>query len=364
MNNTFGYNLQITLFGESHGPYIGAVLDGIVAGTEIDEAFIGKMLTRRRPSGKISTARVEEDDFRIISGVFEGKATGTPICLLIPNKAQNSSDYETDRFLARPGHGDYTSFVKYNGFADYRGGGNCSGRLTAAIVAAGAVALKALNDKGIMIASHIASLGGIEDKSFELNPSKQMETLEGKAFPVLDENIGGIMQEAITKAAKAKDSVGGVLETAIVGLPAGVGNPWFDSVESQLSHAMFSIPGIKGIQFGAGFDKVDGLGSQFNDSFVMDEDRVETKTNNNGGVNGGISNGMPIIYRCAVKPTPSIGKKQDTVDFDKMSNESIEITGRHDPAIIHRAAVVVDCMSALVIYDMLLSEFGKDFFIE
>jgi chorismate synthase len=363
MKNTFGTSVAVTIFGESHGAAVGAVVDGLAPGIKIDEDFIRTRLELRKPYGSISTPRREKDDFQIVSGVFEGKTTGTPVCILIPNTSQNSKDYEADRPLARPGHADYTAYVKYHGHEEYRGGGHFSGRVTAALVAAGAICLSALSAKGIEIGTHISRLGGISDSEFSTDEAElvsEIKALNGKRFAVLDEQKAETMQEVIKEAAADGDSIGGVLETAVTGLPAGVGEPWFDTLEGVLSHALFSIPGIKGVQFGGGFDLVDARGSEYNDAFRMESGRVVSKTNNNGGINGGISNGMPILFRCAVKPTPSIHIAQETVDFVKKEDAKIETGGRHDPAIIHRARAVVDSVAALALIDQLALRYGTD----
>lgn len=363
MKNTFGQSVSVTLFGESHGAEIGAVIDGLAPGLPVDEAFIAHQLDLRRPVGKISTARQEPDPFRIVSGVFQGKTTGTPLCILIPNTQQHSKDYSATRFLARPGHADYTAWRKYHGYEDYRGGGHFSGRITAPLVAAGAIAIQALAKKGIHIGTHIARCAGIADRPFG-NLKEDIQALADRPFAALDEAQGVQMQQAITEAAEARDSVGGILETAVIGMPAGVGEPWFDTVESILSHMLFSIPAVKGVQFGGGFDLVDARGSSYNDNFRMENGTVVTETNNNGGINGGITNGMPINFRCAIKPTPSIYQAQDTVDFGKEENAVLELVGRHDPAVIHRARVVVDSVTALVLCDLLAGRYGTDWFME
>lgn len=362
MKNTFGQSLSVTIFGESHGPFIGAVLDGLAPGIKVSDEFINKQLKLRRPSGKISTARVEADKYVIASGVYKGYTTGTPLSILIPNESQHSSDYDDgDSRIVRPGHADYTAFCKYHGFEDYHGGGHFSGRITAALVAAGAIALTALREKGITIGTHISSLGGVKDRAFE-DIAEDIKKLNDLEFAVLDAEAEAPMREVAQKAAEEGDSVGGVLETVVLGMPAGVGEPWFDTVEGILSHALFSIPAIKGVQFGAGFDMADCFGSEYNDPFVLRDGKVVTTTNNNGGINGGITNGMPISFRCAVKPTPSIYKEQDSVDIVKNEETKLQIKGRHDPAIIHRARVVVDSVTALVVYDLLAAHFGTDFF--
>lgn len=367
MKNTLGENFCVTIFGESHGPYIGVVLDGIAPGIDVNKDFINHQLDLRRPSGKISTKRVETDEFILASGVFNDKTTGTPLTILIPNSVQHSKDYEKTATLARPGHADYTANVKYHGFQDFRGGGHFSGRITAALVAAGGIIIPELEKKGIKIGTHIKSLGGIKDRNFE-DYQKDIGFLGGTNFPVLDADKSEQMKTLAEKIAAEGDSVGGVLESVILGMPAGVGEPWFGTLESELSYALFSIPAIKGVQFGDGFDMVDSFGSEFNDSLQIVQDngksKVITKTNHNGGINGGISNGMPILFRCAVKPTPSIYKTQDTIDMSKNENAKLNIQGRHDPAIIHRARIVVDSVASFVIYDALAGRFGTDFFGE
>ncbi len=359
MKNTFGNNISITLFGESHGTAIGAVVDGLPAGIKVKEEFISHQLDLRRPVGKISTPRQEADKFSIVSGVFNGKTTGTPICIVIPNENTHSKDYSKTYGKARPGHADYTAFCKYNGCEDYRGGGHFSGRITVGLVAAGAIAIDLLTQKGIKIGTHISKCAGVEDASFS-DLERDINTLSDKMFAVLCEEKGEQMIKEIEKAAEDGDSVGGILETAVIGLPVGVGEPWFDSVESVLSHALFSIPAIKGVEFGAGFSCADMHGSEMNDSFVLEDGKVTTKTNNNGGINGGITNGMPVVFRCAVKPTPSISKDQETVDFINNENTVLSVKGRHDPCIVHRARVVVDSVTALVLCDLLSQKFGTD----
>ena len=358
MKNSFGTSVSVTLFGESHGPEIGAVIDGLAPGLPVDESFIASQLSLRRPAGKISTARQEADAFRIVSGVFEGRTTGTPLALLIPNADTRSGDYE--RGPVRPGHADYTAYIKYHGFEDYRGGGHFSGRITAALVAAGAIVIPALKAKGVLIGTHIARCAGIDDAPFGDNPSTDLEKLNALPFAVLDEDCGIRMRAAIEEAAARGDSVGGVLETAVTGLPAGVGEPWFDTIESVLSHALFSVPAVKGVAFGDGFALADMTGSEANDPFRMQNGRPVTETNRNGGINGGITNGMPLVFRCAVKPTPSISLEQRTVNPLTGEETSLQISGRHDPAIVHRARVVVDSVTALALCDLLAQRYGTD----
>ena len=359
MKNTFGNNVSFTLFGESHGKAIGIVIDGLAPGIEIDEEYIASKLELRRPYGSISTPRVETDEFSIVSGVFEGKTTGTPLCIVIPNNDTRSKDYAATKDLARPSHADYTAFVKYGGFADYRGGGHFSGRITAALVAGGAIAQRALEKKGIKIGTHIKKCASVSDRNFaDLNAD--INALEGLKFACLDEGAAEQMKEKIETAARENDSVGGMLETAVLGMPAGAGEPFFDTVESLLSHAIFGIPAVKGIEFGDGFALCDMRGSEANDPFCIKDGKVATNKNSSGGINGGITNGMPIIFRCAVKPTPTISKSQQTVDFKSLQEKILVSTGRHDPCIVHRARAVVDAVTALTLCDILATHFGTD----
>ncbi len=359
MKNTFGNSVAITLFGESHGEYIGAVLDGLAPGIEIDREYIEHMLTLRRPDGKISTPRKEKDEFIVVSGVINGKTTGTPVTILIPNENVKSSDYAELKTVARPSHADYTAQCKYHGFQDSRGGGHFSGRITAALVAAGAICKSALEQEGIFIGTHVKSCGGVSDRDFNEFKS-DIHALSEKTFAVLDEAAEEPMKNKILEAAEDGDSVGGILETAIVGIPEGVGEPWFDSAESLISHMMFSIPAVKGIEFGAGFGFADMKGSTANDPFKIEKGKIVTERNNNGGINGGITNGMPIVFRTVIKPTPTIFKPQNTVDFKSMTETVVEPKGRHDPAVVHRARAVQDAATAIVLCDLLAMRFGTD----
>ena len=359
MKNTIGNSVAVTLFGESHGEMIGAVIDGLAPGIAVDEAYIAHMLDLRRPSGRISTPRQEKDAFQIVSGVCSGKTTGTPITILIPNENVKSGDYAQMRTTARPSHADYTAQCKYHGYQDSRGGGHFSGRITAALVAAGAICKCALEQKGILIGTHVRRCAGIPDRAFD-DLASDIQNLNEKTFAVLDASCEEKMKAAILAAAEDGDSVGGVLETAIIGMPEGVGEPWFDSIESQLAHMMFSIPAVKGVEFGAGFAMADLRGSVANDPMRMESGKAITTSNNNGGVNGGITNGMPILFRTAIKPTPTIFKPQDTIDFKNMTEVVLMPKGRHDPAIVHRARVVQDAATAIVMCDALAMRYGTD----
>ena len=351
--NTWGNKLKISIFGESHGNAIGITLDGIPSGISLDIDFIQSEMQRRAPgSDNLSTPRKEADQVEILSGVFDGKTTGTPICGIIRNTNTRSNDYNKN--LLRPGHADFTGFQKYGESHDFRGGGHFSGRITAPLVFAGAIAKQILAQDGIIVGSHIKKIHNVAEDSFMDCPELSCQLLKSireKDFPVISDLTGEEMKKAILDAANAKDSVGGIIECAVLGIKPGFGSPFFASVESIISSMMFSIPAVKGIEFGKGFDFADLLGSQANDPFVTDGKEIFTKTNNNGGINGGITNGMPIVFSVAVKPTPSIAKQQDTVDIEKMENTTIEIKGRHDPCIVQRAAVVVECVAALSILD-------------
>ena len=360
MKNTIGTSVALTLFGESHGEYIGAVLDGLAPGIDVDEEYVSHCLSQRRPSGDISTARSEPDEYEIVSGVCGGKTTGAPICILIPNKNARPSDYEKTGFIPRPSHADFSAREKYHGFEDIRGGGHFSGRLTAPVVAAGAVVRSALKRNGIIIGTHIKRLAGVDDRAFA-DISGDISYLESASFPALDPDAGEKMINKIKAARDDGDSVGGVLECAVLGVPAGVGEPWFYGVESALSRALFAIPAVKGVEFGAGFKMSDMRGSEANDAYRFDGEKVFTKSNNNGGVLGGITTGMPILFSVAIKPTPSIFKEQESVDLSTMENVSLSLSGRHDPAIVHRARAVVDAVASVVVADLLALRYGTDF---
>jgi chorismate synthase len=363
MKNTFGRHISVTLFGESHGAAIGAVIDGMPSGVRIDYELIADMMDQRRAAGSISTARREDDLPEFLSGIKNGYSEGTPIAFLIRNDNVQAKDYEQLKDTARPGHADYTGHIKYRGYEDASGGGHFSGRLTAPLVTAGAICMHMLNEKGIDIGTHIAKLKDIEDIPFdETNLKRDIKLLHQRRFGVLDPHRSEAMIASIMDCREQQDSIGGILDTAVIGLEAGIGEPEFDSIESELSHAIFSIPAVKGIEFGEGFHFADLYGSQANDAFAIDDGKIITKTNHNGGINGGISNGMPLRFRTAVKPTPSIAQMQDTVDFAAMKEKKLTIAGRHDPAVIHRARVVVDAMTAIVLTDLLLERHGTLYF--
>ena len=354
MSGTWGRNIKFSTFGESHGKAVGITIDGLKPGIELDIDYIRREMARRAPGkSRLSTSRQEEDSFEILSGFFNGKTTGTPLCVMIRNSDQHSKDYEKTKSLMRPSHADYSGHVKYMGFNDYRGGGHFSGRLTAPLVFAGAVCRQVLEAKGILIGSHIRSIGGIEDMGFSLTDIEPdtLYSLRDKTFPVLDEEAGEAMQHVIIDAKAEQDSVGGVIEAVAINLPAGLGDPFFDSLESTLAHILFSVPGVKGLEFGSGFDIARMKGSKANDEYYVEEGKVKAYSNNNGGIIGGITNGMPLVFRVAMKPTPSIGRAQRTINVEKMENENIEIAGRHDPCIVTRAVPVIEAVTAMAILD-------------
>lgn len=360
MKNSFGESVAVTLWGESHGSAVGIVIDGLAPGVEVSRDEINNYLAKRRPSAKLDTPRCEKDEFQILSGVFEGRTTGTPISIVIPNENTKSSDYNYG--AARPSHADYAAYCKYHGYEDYRGGGHFSGRITAALVAAGGILIPALEKIGISIGTHILRCGGVSDRAFE-NLPEDIRLLKDRMPPVLGEGVGEKINSAVMSARGAGDSVGGITQTAVCGLDAGLGEPWFDSVESTISHILFSLGGIKGVEFGAGFGGADLMGSEYNDTMRFEDGRFTTETNNNGGINGGITNGMPVVFQCAVKPTPSISKEQKTVDFLKNENTDITIHGRHDPAIIRRICPVIDSVTAIAVCDMLAKRYGTDYIV-
>lgn len=355
MSSCFKNNISLSVFGESHQETMGIIIEGIPAGTTLDFDFIDHELMRRKPLDEISTPRKEKDSYEVVSGYFNQKTTGSPLCILVQNKNFDSKDYPP--FLIRPSHVDYVTFKKYNGFFDYRGSGHLSGRLTVLFVIAGAIFKQLLAKQNITIASHILQIQDLKDDSFKQEKlEEQIKELANQSFPVINLETKKQMIQRIKEIAKQKDSIGGIVQTIIHSVPVGVGEPLFDSLESHLSRLIFSIPAIKGISFGLGFDFALYPGSQVNDRFSIKKEMVFTKTNHNGGINGGISNGMPILFDCVVKPTPSIGIPQETIDVQNKKNTTIAIQGKHDPAIISRIAVVIESMSAIAIFDLLLEK--------
>ena len=344
------------IFGESHGPAIGVVVEGVPAGLELDLEQVQKELDRRKPGqDPTATARKESDRVEVLSGVFEGKTTGAPLTMVIRNSDQHSKDYESIRYTPRPSHGDYAGFIKSKGCLDYRGGGHFSGRLTAPLVAAGAVAKQVLAGHGVKVGAHISSIYGICDAALE--DPEDLEAVAAKAFPVLDDGKGEEMRQAILEAKEEGDSVGGAIECAVTGLPAGLGSPDFGcNVEGIFSQYLFAVPAVKGIEFGAGFAAAKLRGSANNDPFRIREGKVVTEGNHHGGILGGLSTGMPLLFRCAFKPTPSISRPQPSVDLSTMEETELVIKGRHDPCVVTRAVPCVEAAAAIALADVLLGK--------
>ena len=359
MSSIWNNNLTISIFGESHGPAIGVILDNLPSGEHIDTAELMKFMARRAPKKDVtSTQRCESDMPQIMSGVNGNKTTGTPLCAFIQNTDTHSVDYSNISTLARPGHADYTGALRYRGFNDVRGGGHFSGRLTAPLVFAGEVCGQILERRGIYTGAHILSIHNIKDTPFnELSTTREdILAVRRKNFPVINEKKGTAMINDIDKARMACDSVGGVVECITTNVPAGIGSPIFDGLENSIAQLIFGIPAVKGLEFGAGFECTKMLGSQNNDEFYVDErGHVLTKTNNHGGILGGISSGMPITVRVAFKPTPSIAKPQGTVDYTNLKNDTIEIVGRHDPCVVPRAVPVVEAAINVAILSHMMS---------
>ena len=358
MSSIIGNKIKISVFGESHGKSIGVVIDGLPSGKKINLDDIILQLLRRSPGlDDISSMRQEKDIPEIQSGLFNNKTTGTPLCAIIKNEDILSQNYEKNKHLMRPGHADYTGHIHYKGFEDYRGGGHFSGRLTCPIVFAGSICRQILEQYEILIASHISSIGNIQDENF--NPTHIANSLINKLsqekFPVINKLIKDEMKEKILEVKNDNNSIGGTIECAITGVPAGIGEPIFDGIESKIASFIFGIPGVKGLEFGSGFQSSLMMGSENNDEFIFENNTIKTSTNNHGGILGGISSGMPILFKIAIKPTPSIPKPQNTINIKNNKQESLLIHGRHDPCIVPRVAPVVESISAIAILDLLLN---------
>ena len=351
MSNTIGKLFTVTVFGESHGRCVGAVVDGCPAGLPLSVEDIQKEMDRRRPGTQVfSTSRAEQDKVEILSGTFNGRTTGAPITMIVWNRDADSSAYERIRDTPRPGHADYTAHVRYGGFNDYRGGGEFSGRITACFVMAGAVSKKLLATRGTLVIAHTVAIGGIEAAPKSIEEIKT-NVLKSPLY-CADEGATEKMLSAIEKARAEGDSLGGIIEGIALNIPAGLGEPVMDTVEGELAKAIFAIPAVKGVEFGAGFRVASKKGSENNDAFTLDAGKIVTLTNNAGGVLGGITNGMPVVLRAAFKPTPSISKEQKTVNIKEMADTTLTVKGRHDACIVPRAVVVVECMMATVLCDL------------
>lgn len=357
MSSTLDRNIKLSLFGESHGEEIGITIDNLAPGIKIDLERINSFLAKRRPDGITGTSRIELDDYRIISGYFNGFTTGAPLTIVVANSDRHSNDYTPN--LLRPGHADYTAHLKYLGFQDYRGGGHFSGRMTTPIVIAGAIFTQILENKGIKIATHIKEIADVVDCDFDYQKlDSQIDDLNKLNFAVLNKDIEDKMKEKIIAAKADMDSVGGILETIVTNVEGGIGEPFFDSIESVISSLMFSIPAVKGVEFGKGFAFAKMRGSDANDTLHIENSKVEFKSNNNGGINGGITNGMPIQFKVAIKPTPSIAKTQASIDYETKTNIELNLKGRHDPCIVQRARIVVDSLTAYAILDFYSKRYG------
>ncbi|MHA1934670.1 MAG: chorismate synthase [Candidatus Thorarchaeota archaeon] len=352
MTFTFGKDFKIQVFGESHGEAIGVVVEGCIPGLEIDKTQIQRNLNRRRPgSSPLVSSRAESDIVEIHSGVFNDRATGAPIMMTIPNTDVDSSSYEEMKHTPRPGHADYTARIKYDGYNDYRGGGIFSGRMTAALVMAGSIAERILLKKSIEVIAHVVQIGSVRAGRSITDAEIKSNVYSNEVRCADIESVGPMLEE-VSKAKHEGDSIGGIIECRILGVPVGIGEPFFDSVESVISHAMFSIPGAKGIEFGSGFHAASMRGSEHNDSPQVDNGKVTWIKNDAGGVLGGITNGAPVVFRVGFKPTSTISKEQRTVNLEKMVETSLKAKGRHDPCIVPRALPVVEGLACIAIADL------------
>ena len=358
MSSEFGSILKIGVFGQSHGKAIGVTVHGLPAGETVDLEELQRFMDRRAPGRNAqSTARKEADRPVFLSGLAENITCGAPLCAMIENGDHHSSDYAELADKPRPAHADYTAWVKWNGTADMRGGGHFSGRLTAPLCIAGGIAKQILARRGIHVGAHLLAVGSAREERFPLRPTRELfDSIAAKEFPVVNDAAGEEMKAVIAEARSRGDSIGGCIECAVTGLPAGLGSPMFDGVENRLAQALFGIPAVKGVDFGAGFDVVERRGSENNDPFVLEDGRIVTASNHAGGILGGITNGMPVTMRVALKATPSISLPQQTVSLSRMEPAELVIRGRHDPCVAHRAVPVVEAVAAIVALDMLLEE--------
>lgn len=360
MSSIYGENLKLSIFGQSHGPAIGMTLDGIPAGLPVDTDLLQTFLNRRAPGqNDWSTPRREEDQPEFLGGILDGFTCGAPIAAVIRNRNTRSGDYSNLKDCPRPGHADYTAQVKYGGFQDSAGGGHFSGRLTAPLCIAGGLCKQWLAELGILVAARIASIGG-ETDSFELDPVNPQIDAIGTDFPVFSHDAAERMQKKIAEARAEGDSVGGIIECCITGLPAGVGEPMFGGVESKIAQIVYGIPAVKSLDFGAGYSAAYLRGSQCNDAYTVENGMIRTLTNHAGGIQGGITNGMPVIFQCAIKPTPSISRPQQSISLSKEEITTLEIKGRHDPCIVPRAVPVVEAAAAIAIFDLILGNTQTD----
>ncbi|MGN1168620.1 MAG: chorismate synthase [Acutalibacteraceae bacterium] len=356
MSCSFGNNIKVTVFGQSHSESIGCVLDGVPAGEKIDFDALYAFMKRRAPGDRFSTPRKEADFPKIVSGIVEGVTCGAPICAVIDNTNTRSHDYDSLKNTPRPGHSDYTAMIKHAGFNDARGGGNFSGRLTAPLCFAGGILMQILERRGIKIGAHISRLHSITDDKIDPvgGDMEKLKALENKDFPVINDDAAEQMMQKILWAKKAGDSVGGIVECVITGVPAGYGDPIYDGIENRIASVVFGVPAVKGIEFGSGFDCALMTGTQHNDPFYLDGETVKTKTNNHGGILGGITSGMPIVFRAAIKPTASVAAEQTSLDIKTSQQVTFRVGGRHDPCIVRRAVPVMQAAAAAAIADFVL----------
>ncbi len=354
MSSMTGEKIKISVFGQSHSKAIGVVIDGLPTGKKLDMNKVLKFMDRRAPGkNKLSTARKESDTPEILSGIVNGVTCGAPLCMVIYNENQHSADYENIIDTPRPSHADYSGYVRYNGFNDVSGGGHFSGRLTAPLCFAGAVCMQILDEMGVEVKAHISKIKNVYDDKLDYAKIGEWNVAD-KAFPVINDQKGAEMIAETEAARENGDSVGGVIECVVTGVKAGFGDPIFDGVENRIAKNIFGIPAVKGIEFGNGFEATDLYGSENNDAFIIENGEIKTATNNSGGINGGITNGMPIVFRTAIKPTPSIFKEQNSISLKNMTEEKLQIKGRHDPCIVQRAVPVVEAVTAITILDIIL----------
>lgn len=359
MSSVYGDAIKVSIFGQSHSEAIGVVIDGLPAGKKIDMQKVRTFMQRRAPGNDaVSTTRKEADEPVILSGLVDDVTCGAPLCAMIQNTNTRSKDYDKLRAIPRPAHSDYPAFVKHNGANDIRGGGHFSGRLTAPLCFAGAVCMQLLEEKGIFIGAHIASIADVKDDNFDAVKFDKsvVQNLRQKRYPVLNDDIWQKMEQKVVSLRQEQDSAGGIIECGVAHLPVGLGAPLFGGVENRIAQAVFAVPAVKGIEFGAGFAVSTMTGSQNNDAFTMQNNTVKTLSNNHGGILGGLTSGMPVIFRAAFKPTPSIAQEQQSVNLQSMQNCPLVIEGRHDPCVVLRAVPAVEAACALAIYDMMMAE--------
>ena len=355
MSSVFGERIRLSLFGQSHGEKIGCVLDGLPAGEAINMDALEAFMKRRAPGGEYATKRHETDEVRIVSGLFNGYTCGAPLCIMIENNDVHSSDYEQVKDMPRPGHADYPAEIKYHGYQDYRGGGHFSARITAAICAAGGILIQILARRGVSVGAHLLSVGDVKDLPFDqMTVSMEDFIVAQTGFPTLSEKSAEQMKAVIDEVREAGDSIGGIVECAVIGLPVGIGSPVFDGIENAIAKAVFAIPAAKGIEFGEGFEAARMRGSQHNDPYEWKDEKPALQSNHAGGILGGLSDGAPVIFRVAFKPTPSIAMSQHTVSLSARRDAILEITGRHDPCVAVRAVPVVEAAAAIAIADLML----------